>query len=349
MMANRLNLNRLNVELRAPQHVFAKEAAPLTVTLTNLKRFSPVFSLTLILEAAPSQSHGEDEVPQWLACFAMVPARGHATQQVAHTFPRRGVYSLDRMFLLTRFPFGLVERRQRVAQKGEIVIYPPLVPLGDFATAPQLQIGQYESMQRGQGGELYLIRPYQSADRRRAIDWKATAKTAQLMTRELTREEDWQVTVVFDADTPVEKEEVFEKAINFAASLIDWLIARGAAVRLHVVQPATNDEPAAPSRYGAGRPHGLTLLAALARIEIPSARQEKVTGAPDWMNRLSHVLQRREMIEEHGQVEAVPAWLQALADVREGRSSLLLLTPLERASLPLWLTETTQVFCFAEL
>ncbi|NOT59594.1 MAG: hypothetical protein HOP19_05135, partial [Acidobacteria bacterium] len=49
ILANRLNLTRLNLDLIAPQHVFAAEPAQLDITLTNFRRLLPAFSLTLSL------------------------------------------------------------------------------------------------------------------------------------------------------------------------------------------------------------------------------------------------------------------------------------------------------------
>ncbi len=342
MLANRLNLTRLWVDLSTPPHIFAAEPARLDITLTNFKRLLPAFSLTLSLRRS-----GEDDA-QVLACYAIVPPRSRASQQVSHTFTRRGVYALTQLALQTRFPFGLVERRLRLKQAGELIVYPPLKPLSEFATAPFWQSGWHESQLRGQGGDLYLIRPYQPADRRRAIDWKATAKTGQLMTRELTREEDWQVTLAFDATSPAANDEQFERGINFTASLADWLIAKGAAVRLLVAQPQTNNEAQSLSDYGAGRAHGLSLLAMLARVERPSptAANEPVV-IPDWMARLGNALQQVELVTEHAATNY--EWLPALADLRDGRSTLLLVTPVPRAHLPAWLTQSAQVFCFAEI
>ena len=352
MLANRLNLTRLWVDLNVPPHIFAAEPARLDITLTNFKRLLPAFSLTLSLERQ-GEPRSENDA-QVLACYAIVPPRSRACQQVSHTFARRGVYALTQLALQTRFPFGLVERRLCLKQDGELIVYPPLKPLSEFATAPFWQSGWHESQQRGQGGDLYLIRPHQPADRRRAIDWKATAKTAQLMTRELTREEDWQVTLAFDATSPATNEEQFERGVNFTASLADWLIAKGAAVRLLIAQPTTpttpttNYEAPALSDYGAGRAHGLSLLAMLARVAMPApmAANEPV-AIPDWMARLGSALQQVELVEEHAATNY--EWLPALTDVRDGRSTLLLVTPVPRAHLPAWLTRTAQVFCFAEL
>ena len=173
------------------------------------------------------------------------------------------------------------------------------------------------------------------------------------MTRELTREEDWQVTLAFDATTPAVNAEQFERAVNFTASLIDWLIARGAALRLLVSAPrlAQNVPEASPvlSGYGAGRAHGLSLLAALARVEMPppASEQNELINAPDWMARLGHALQRVSLAEQHTPLTTADG-LAELADLRDGRSTLMVVTPVSRDALPTWLT-TTQVFCFAEL
>jgi uncharacterized protein (DUF58 family) len=345
MLANRLNLTRLWVDLTAPPHVFAAEPAQLDVTLTNFRRLLPAFSLTLSL----TRQGGEAE-PQVLACYAIVPPRSRASQQVAHTFARRGVYGLTQLALQTRFPFGLVERRLRLQHEGELIVYPPLKPLSEFATAPFWQTGWRESQQRGHDGDLYSIRPYQPSDRRRAIDWKATAKTGQLMTRQLTREEDWQVTLVFDATSPATNEDRFERGVNYTASLIDWLTSQGAAVRLLIGQPPQNDDEQMVSDYGAGRAHGLSLLALLARVTMPPTLAANESAAiPDWMERLGSALQQTELIKEHAATSITSDWMSALNDLRDGRSTLLLVTPVPRALLPGWLTMTAQVFCFNEL
>jgi uncharacterized protein YhhL (DUF1145 family) len=349
MVANRLNLHRLAVDFRAPQHIFANEPAQLDIALTNQKRFLPVFSLLLTLE----RPQAEENVPQALASYAMVSPRVTAHQRVAHTFTRRGVYSLAGLTLRTRFPFGLMERRQRLGHTGELVVYPPLRPLGEFATAPFLQAGLHESLQRGQGGELYLIRPYHPTDRRRAIDWKATAKTAQLMTRELTREEDWQVTVAFDATTPAASAESFERAVNFTASVIDWLIAKGAAVRLLLTEIPANTpayELDGLSRYGEGRAHGLALLGWLARVAMPAAQAaDETVRLPEWMERLGHALQPAAWQNGAVPAESALAWLNELDDLHDGRASLFVVTPVPQSSLPAWLKATAQVFSFDQL
>jgi uncharacterized protein (DUF58 family) len=348
MLANRLNLTRLGVNLTAPPHVFAAEPAQLDITLTNFRRLLPAFSLTLSLERQ-SERPTESEA-QMLACYTIVPPRSRASQQVTHTFARRGVYALRQLALQTRFPFGLVERRLRLNHVGELIVYPPLKPLSEFATAPHWQAGWRESQQRGHDGDLYFIRPYQAADRRRAIDWKATAKAGQLMTRVLTREEDWQVTIAFDATSPSLNEEQFERGVNYTASLIDWLTSQGAAVRLLIGQPQKNDEAQTLSDYGAGRAHGLSLLAMLARVAMPpSSTTNEPAAIPDWMERLGGALQRTELVKEHAAVSVPYEWLSAMNDLRDGRSTLLLVTPVPRANLPVWLTTTAQVFCFAEL
>src|SRR5262245_5412447 len=48
-VTSRLNLNRIKVSVRFPNHIFAGESAPFDLTVTNRNRLLPVFSLTVAI------------------------------------------------------------------------------------------------------------------------------------------------------------------------------------------------------------------------------------------------------------------------------------------------------------
>ena len=52
--------------------------------------------------------------------------------------------------------------------------------------------------QRGLGGELYSLRPYQSGDARNRIHWKASARRGHLVTREDAWERGTPVVILLD-------------------------------------------------------------------------------------------------------------------------------------------------------
>src|SRR5256885_2403033 len=63
-------------------------------------------------------------------------------------------------------------------------------------------VGQIQSLTRGSGDNLYAIRRYHSTDHMRNIDWKATAKSMEMMVREHMREDERRLTIVFDTSVP---------------------------------------------------------------------------------------------------------------------------------------------------
>src|SRR5262249_44016207 len=155
------------------------------------------------------------------------------------SFTKRGVYPVRGFMISTRFPFGFVERRRIINASGEIVVYPKPQPLDDFYHLLPITQGQMESSLKGSGSDLYAIRQYLRSDHPRYLDGKATAKTAKLMVREFTRDDDWRITIALDAQAPAVNEpsshgeaaeparleeskfaEKFERAIILAASLV---------------------------------------------------------------------------------------------------------------------------------
>ena len=256
-LASRVSLSDVGVTLRFPDHIFAGEPTQLEVTLTNQKRWLPSFSLAVattdrrkpqrrwqrqpVVEEKRQPGRAASRMLGELAYFAIVPGKSHAHTRITRSFEQRGLYPVRGFTIGTRFPFGFVERRRHIEATGEIVVYPNPQPLDDFYHLLPITQGQMESLFKGSGSDLYAIRQYLRADHPRHIDWKATAKTARLMVREFTRDDDWRITVALDApDAPETGGDdagfaaKYERAITLAASLITHFITEGAEVRLVV-------------------------------------------------------------------------------------------------------------------
>jgi uncharacterized protein (DUF58 family) len=267
-VASRLDLHHLTVSVRFPNHIFAGESVPFDIAVSNRKRLLPAFSLAVAMWEQDAASEPDDaSVPARLAemvYLPIVPAKTEARARVSRSFVRRGVYPVNGFFVRTRFPFGFIEQRRFIETKGEVVVYPQPQPLDDFRQVLPMLQGQIESRVKGSGSDLYAIRQYLSSDHHHHIDWKATAKTARLMVREYTRDDDWRVTIAFDprvekelAATP-EFAERFERAITLAASLTSHLIKEGAELRLLAAESETG--------FGVGRAHSYKLFNHLARV-----------------------------------------------------------------------------------
>jgi uncharacterized protein (DUF58 family) len=223
----RVSLADVSVQLRFPDHIFAGESANISVTLLNHKRLLPCYSV--MVEAlseeeiekskrekvetgdedkkAEEQARKEDAVSSFspfslpigkLSYFVIVPARQSARKRIERPFDRRGRYPITGFRISTKFPAGFFKKWRRIDATGEIIVYPKPKPLDDFYHALPMLAGRIQSHARGSGDDLYAIRRYQASDHMRYIDWKATAKSMQMMVREHTREDEWRLTIVFD-------------------------------------------------------------------------------------------------------------------------------------------------------
>jgi uncharacterized protein (DUF58 family) len=279
-LASRLCLGGLNLFVRFPDHNFVDETVPFDVTLINRRRLFPAFSLAVAI-SDQSSSRPQRELTE-LAYFSIIPASSHARLRVERSFAKRGIYPVRGFVIGTKFPFGFIEQRRFIEATalGEIAVYPQPQPLDDFFRHVPLNQGRVESRLKGSGSDLYAIRQYLSSDHHHHINWKATAKTARLMVREFTRDDDWRVTIAFDPRVEqdfterLDSTDKFERGIIFAASLIDYFIKQGAEVRL-----LTGD---IDSGFGIGRTHCFMLLRQLAPL-APEVSENGVRKMPDSM------------------------------------------------------------------
>jgi uncharacterized protein (DUF58 family) len=285
--AGRAALRDLAVTARFPDHIFAGDPAPVTVTVNNTKRLLPSLSVVVEARARAEGIEGKGffrrrprrERKRVLAYFMYVPHRAKVEQRVEQTFPQRGRVLVNGFEISTRFPFGFFRLRRRLnARDVEIVVYPKPESASDELHLLPIDAGQLEAERRGAGHDLHSLREYQPRDDVRHVDWKATARQKRLIVREFTAEDERRVHVVLD--TFVEASGVnasgdadalarFERAVMLAASLVAHFVDERAEVRL------TDGEEG--SRYGVGREH---LYACLRRLGLVAPRPA-VADSPD--------------------------------------------------------------------
>src|SRR5687767_5010598 len=241
-VAARASLRDLIVSARFPDHIFAGEAAPVIVTLRNAKRVLPSFSILVEARGPLTPASGKLRRRRFekrpLAYFTYVPHHAAAEQRVEQLFTTRGHVLITGFQLSTRFPFGFFRFRRRLrARDVDIVVYPKPEPVSDELHLLPAYAGHIPSLRRGIGQDLFSLREYQPQDDLRHIDWKATARSRNLMVREFTAEDERRITIVLDtrelnnseADNFVAR---FEGGVVQAASLLKHFIDERAEVRL---------------------------------------------------------------------------------------------------------------------
>jgi uncharacterized protein (DUF58 family) len=87
---------------------------------------------------------------------------------------------------------------------------------------------------RGEGTEFHQLREYRQGDPQRAVDWKATARTARLIAREYEEEKDQRVLLVIDCGRRMASKDDelshFDHTLNAALLLAHVALRQGDAV-----------------------------------------------------------------------------------------------------------------------
>ena len=232
-----ITLSGVAMRLHLPEHIFAGQPVRGSIELENEKLTLPSFSLRV--EAVTAKNSPSAPLLETPVYFPYLPKRGRAQQSVPISFPARGVYRQDAFRIVTRFPFGFLQKSHRVELRTEALVYPSVEPTQEFfEILPGLQ-GALESLAKGRGQDLYALRDYVPTDSARHVHWKASARLGSLMVREFTREEDARVLLVLDphisppaiGTVPQNAADRFERAVTLCAGLAWHFFERNAQLQ----------------------------------------------------------------------------------------------------------------------
>jgi uncharacterized protein (DUF58 family) len=181
----------------------------------------------------------------------------------------RGVYRVGPARGTSSDPLGLAELSAPDGPEDQLIVYPTVEVLDGFPIVrgqdPSMAASRPEHSQRG-GEDFYTLREYQRGDDLRRVHWPSSAKTDQLMIRQL--ETPWQsrALVMLDVRNYVyESAEAFETAVSGAASVVTHLVGSGFDADLWAGDPHAIDA----SRYGAAM-EKLALVEPISAIDLES-------------------------------------------------------------------------------
>lgn len=135
-------------------------------------------------------------------------------------------------------PLRLWQMTRRAGDDMPVRVYPNFRALARYtllATDNRLsQIGVLQVRKRGEGMEFHQLREYWQGDPPRAIDWKATARTGRLISREYEEEKDQRVLLVIDCGRRMASKDSelshFDHTLNAALLLAHVALRQGDAV-----------------------------------------------------------------------------------------------------------------------
>jgi uncharacterized protein (DUF58 family) len=245
-----ITLSGVAMRLQLPEHIFAGQPIRASIELQNEKLTLPSFSLRV--EAVTPKNSPPAALLETPLYFPYLPKRGRAQQTVPISFPARGVYRQDAFRIVTRFPFGFLQKAHRVDLRTEALVYPSVEPTREFfEILPGLQ-GAMESLVKGRGQDLYALRDYVPTDSARHVHWKASARLGSLMVREFTREDETRILLVLDPhifravseEAPRAAADRFERAVTLCAGIAWHFFERNAQLQF---RSAGMETPLAPA------------------------------------------------------------------------------------------------------
>lgn len=139
---------------------------------------------------------------------------------------KRGVVELRDLRFSCAFPFGFLRRAIHLVRPQRIVVYPRIgIVSRELALRCRQAMPGGTSLtdQRGGHDEFYGLREYRAGDSMRSVHWRRTARTGEMIVREMTNDSPPQLQVVLNLrswrDLPDGLTQA-ERAIEVAASIV---------------------------------------------------------------------------------------------------------------------------------
>jgi len=199
-----------------------------------------------------------------MADFAVPELGPGASGRAAYQVPtgRRGRYALGPLTLRLEDPFGLARAQRQGGAAGAVLVYPRIEVISGMPPAPghDPQDGTITRTPRSQGEDFFALRPYEVGDDLRRVHWPSTARSDELMIRQVELPWQHRTTIVLDTRRQVHDAASFELAVSAAASILSGSQRAGAITRL--VTPGGRD-----SGFATGADHREAALAILAAVE----------------------------------------------------------------------------------
>ena len=169
--------------------------------------------------------------------------------------PLRGHYTLGPVSVRYRNVFNLFANESKVQDRTDITVFPQVREIEEAllrSDVPKMYTGATTLKTPGPGMEFYSLREYLPGDAFRSINWKAFARTGELMVNEKTRDAVTDVFIILDTRDVSRIGTVLKNPLEMgtiaAASISSYFIRRRDSValvtygeRMNYLPPETGD------------------------------------------------------------------------------------------------------------
>ncbi|OOG42753.1 DUF58 domain-containing protein [Rhodanobacter sp. C05] len=152
----------------------------------------------------------------------------------------RGQFSFDGCHMQLRSPWLCWTARRVIGITSTVKVYPNFASLAELAglsvEVASRSVGARLQRRRGDGTEFQELRDYRVGDSLRKIDWKATARSSRLISREYRDERNQQVVLMLDCGRRMLAQDDhlahFDHVLNASLALVSIALRQGDAVGL---------------------------------------------------------------------------------------------------------------------
>jgi uncharacterized protein (DUF58 family) len=264
-------VRQLSVSRHGPERANEGEEIQFSVEIDNrgrLPRFmvEVVDHLPFLGASAGTVTAGE----KVLTVVSYVGGKTRRAFKVAVRCEKRGLYRLGPVQLVSSFPLGLSNARQRENQSNQtLIVYPevfPIVSLPLQGTPSQIHRGGFLLPEAAGAAEFNGLREYRRGDNPRHIHWPTSARANELMVKEFEPMASASLCLALDlaadANVGTGRHSTVEYAIKIAAS-----VARHASTHGMLFRLTGRGSRALPMAAGLGVNHYRDTLEALAIAE----------------------------------------------------------------------------------
>ena len=170
--------------------------------------------------------------------------------------PLRGHYTIGPTSIRYRNAFNLFVSETSIGDRSDITVFPQVRDVEEAlirSDVPKMYTGATTLKTPGQGMEFYALREYFPGDSFRSINWKAFARTGDLMVNEKTRDAVTDVFIILDTRDVARIGTVLKNPLEMgtvaAASIANYFIKRRDSVslvtygeRMDFLPPETGDK-----------------------------------------------------------------------------------------------------------
>lgn len=221
----RTRRTRLRIDRRsAPERVEVGTEAHIALTFENVSS-----STTPTFLAEERLGYVLGDRPRFVV--ARIPPGRARTIDYTVRSHLRGRYQLGPLGVQVQDPFGLATRNAVLEGSADLVVRPPVVPLGS-SSQPSSGVGsegEQAHLIALYGEDDVTVREYRDGDDLRHIHWPSTARTGDLMVRQEDRPAQRRAVIVLDPRPEAH-------GGTGAASSFEWAVAAAASVAAHLTE-----------------------------------------------------------------------------------------------------------------